>query len=362
MYTRKQFGFLKMIDWVTALVNCTHNVIQGGSFMVFDEDAVHIRTGIRSKMLVGSHSSSIQVQTNLIDEHGRGSQLYISGNPSKFLQGHNVVGSDDLCSLMTATVERVLLATGSALSDVCKARIKAGHFELKRLDINYMYELPSHNDVLAWIGAASMQSRTRHGRPKAFGTSIYWGLGSRRWMIKAYSKFSEVTSGKKDHRLAPEFISSPLLPFSQNKLRIELQLRTKELEKITLEKFNSGVAYAHFFNESCIADTFNNYLSRIEMNKNATIQSAKSLELPQVVMGTFSLWEQGFHVRGLLSKPTFYRHRKIIQDILSVDISLPKSADCEASTNVIPLLRELVARPAEIPAHLQPFIFNYKRA
>lgn len=349
-----------MIDWVTAVVPVQHKLIQGGTFMQFDEDAVHISTGIRSKKIIGSHSAEIQVQTNMIDESCEfGSHLYINGNPSKFLQGHNVVGTDDLCGLVLGTVEKILNATGCEISDTCRARIKAGQFEVKRLDINYMFELPSHNDVLTWISSASVQSRTRHGRPKAYGSSIYWGLGSRRWMLKAYSKYAEITSGKKAHKLHAEFMNSALLPYSQNKLRIELQLRTLELKKICQNLHKSRFTYAKYFNENTIKTIFNDYLGRIEMNKNCVVHSSKALELPQSCIGTYTLWEQGYNVRGILSRPTFYRHRKIIKESLSVDIDLPRSGQDFTPNNVVPLLRELVAQPHETPKDLNQFIYKY---
>ncbi|MBD0103457.1 hypothetical protein IAF22_20240, partial [Acinetobacter baumannii] len=42
----------------------------------------------------GSYSTKIQIQS-VTD-----TQIYISGNPTKFLQGHNLFGSNDLVGLM----------------------------------------------------------------------------------------------------------------------------------------------------------------------------------------------------------------------------------------------------------------------
>ena len=42
----------------------------------------------------GSYSSKIQIKSHTEN------QIYISGNPTKFLQGHNLFGSNDLVSIM----------------------------------------------------------------------------------------------------------------------------------------------------------------------------------------------------------------------------------------------------------------------
>ena len=50
----------------------------------------------------GSHSSIIQIKS--IDNHN----IWVSGNPSKFLQGHNIFGTDDLSYLMGRFFDELL--------------------------------------------------------------------------------------------------------------------------------------------------------------------------------------------------------------------------------------------------------------
>lgn len=347
-----------MIDWVTAIVKLKHPVIRAGGYFNFDENGEHIKTVVKPRTIVGSWSSSVQAKTQDLTECRQfGSELFIDGNPSKFLQGHNVVGSDNLCDLVLGTIQEIAKANDFEVSDFDKKRILSGDFELKRLDINYPFELPTQSDVNAWISAASNQSKTRHGLPHRVGTSIYWGYRSSVWLMKAYNKFAEVNSGKKNHRLPNELLNSPLLPWVENKLRIELQLR-KELKKIVQHRFNTDKALAKFFTPSFCKEIFFDYLGRIEMNRNLTVNTEQSMKLSNAARGSYFLWRQGLQVIDCVSRASYYRHRKEIMSIMGVDISLPRDLSSEEHCNVVPLIRELVAQSAEIPSHLSSYIFQ----
>jgi hypothetical protein len=50
-----------------------------------------------------------------------------------------------------------------------------------------------------------------------------------------------------------------------------------------------------------------------------------------------------------------FRHRKIIKDTLNIDIFLPPK---QAKTNVIPLLRPLEAKPAQVPPELLTYQYD----
>lgn len=346
-----------MIDWVTAVIPFKHPVIAAGGYFNFDENGEHISTIVKPAKILGSFDSSIRAKTQaLTDCHQFGSEIYIDGNPSKFLQGHNIIGSDDICSLVLGVLEVIAETNGFIIDEFTKKNVLAGNFELKRLDINYAFELPSQSDVVAWIKAASVSSRTRHGLPELKKTSVYWGKNSRRWTIKAYSKLAEILSGKKGHRLPNEFLNSPLVPYIENKVRIELCLRSEELKKIAEHKFFTSTPKAKLFKPDFVKQIFSEYHEKIEMNRNITVNNEASLKLSQTVRGSYFNWLHGLEVRDCLSKATFYRHRKEIIDVLGVDISLPRSYS--ENTNVIPLVRELVALPAEVPAELNQFIYK----
>ena len=85
-----------MIDWVSAKIICNHDPdkLSNGIIASLDRDGNTEWLSNKKTMVEGSYSTNIQIQS-LTD-----TQIYISGNPTKFLQGHNLFGSNDLVSIM----------------------------------------------------------------------------------------------------------------------------------------------------------------------------------------------------------------------------------------------------------------------
>jgi len=72
-------------------------------------------------------------------------------------------------------------------------------------------------------------------------------------------------------------------------------------------------------------------------------------KLPSSVRSTYQLWFDGHDLMSILSKPTFYRHRKQLLEHC-IDISLPSNKTQPDRSNVVPLVRTITLRPAEIPS------------
>lgn len=342
-----------MIDWVTAVIPFRHKRINNGHIINVDSDGCERWMTAVAKQFEGSFESAIQAKSNDLSACLQyGEHLYISGNPSKFLQGHNIIGSDNLNLLVERTVDALGKEAGFELDSFTRNRIRKGEYYLKRVDINAMFELPSLADVRTWIDAAGLKSRTRHGRSTVKKGTVYYGQHSRRWAIKGYSKFDEIMSAERGHRLPPHLYNTPLLAFTENKLRLELVLRAPAIKDITDEE----KPFARDLLALGLESIFNNYLSRLDMTANVSIGDEQLTKLPAKVQGTYLLWRQGFDVRSRLANGTFYRHRNILRDF-DIDISLPCDSDSNAS-NVVPLIRVLEARPAAIPANLLHYIVH----
>lgn len=327
-----------MIDWVTARLPLRHFRINNGGVIKFLADGTQ-EWMIWSKLQVqGSHESSIQVRSEgELDDQGRATEIFFSGNPSKFLQGHNVFGSDDLVSLMIDVF--VILCEQLEVTpepDDLK-KITTGDYPIIKIDINYSFELPCRSDVLSWIRAAEYKSKTRHGRPQMKGGTLYFGKHSRRWAIKIYSKGEEIEAPK--HKL-PEILQSTQIPkWADNKLRIELVLFKKELAELGLQK-------ACDLTPTVARNIYNSYVRKIEMNQQIALSTEKEHDLPQRLRSTYILWKSGVDLRSTLPKATFYRHRKEFS-VHGIDITLRKESLDQS--NVIPLVRVLEAKPAAVP-------------
>lgn len=328
-----------MIDWITAIIPFDHEPINGGSVLkIAPSGEVEWEAPCRIKV-EGSHDAGIQVTSRGSNGEGRASELILNGNPAKFLQGHNVFGSDNLIALVLKTFTSVCNVLNLAPDQQAYDRVAAGQYRLTRVDINYMFELPTMADVRTWIRAAEYKSKTRHGRPSSKAGTLYWGKNSRRWSIKAYSKGEEI-NGPKSHKLPDQFSETPIAEFAQNKLRIELTLRAKELEEIQLlqaDKWGMKTPY----------QIFNHYVKRIEMSEQIALTTDKLNELPRHLKGTYMLWRAGENLRENLSKPTFYKHRK---ELLTLGIDINLAVDSVDRSNVVPLIRVLEAQPVQTPA------------
>ena len=346
-----------MVDWITAIIPMKHKIVNSGHFIEVTPEGECLREFAKRKRVKGSFCSSISIKTNNIkfNKDGvreYGEQLYIDGNPAKFLQGHNCFGSNDVGFLLSEMVRQAFSVLDIECSDVALASIERGNFEVKRIDITAMYELPSAADVDAWIYALSNSSKSRHGLPELTDRTLYFGKRSRRYATKIYSKFRELQSGKKEHALPDFLINTPLLGWVANKVRIEHVLRAPELKKQAQDKFNRDVLYGKDLKPSVINQLFNEYLGRIEMSGQITATDKQLMSLPVKVRGTYALWKQGLDIRSMLSNGTYYRHRAELKDSLNIDISLPPK---QVQNNVIPLLRPLEAKPCEVPADLQKY-------
>lgn len=334
-----------MIDWITAKIPCLHVPLKAGQVMkLTPEGEIEWSTVCRTSV-TGSFDNRLSVRSQGSDGEGHATILHISGNPAKYLQGHNIVGSDDVIQLVHLAVYRAIqtlvdegAATPFIENSVDWGAISRGDFELDRIDINYLYELPSRSDVNSWLRAAEYCSHTRHGRPRNDGGTVYWGKQSRRWSLKAYSKAKEI-EGQGMHRLpdVPQF--KRLKDWVQNKLRIEAVIRQLELRE-------QGIKYARDLTPERVQALYSLYVGRIEMAEKVLLNDEQALKLPRAAAATYHMWKQGMVPSDMLPKPTFYRHRKQLLEH-GIDISNPPPV--ASGSNVVPLIRVLEAKPVAIP-------------
>ncbi|ECH6751580.1 TPA: phage/plasmid replication protein, II/X family [Salmonella enterica] len=342
-----------MIDWLSATYPCVHNPLPAGSVVSIDPNGEIEWKTVKGLKVRGSNESEMYVRSQGSDGEGRATHIYIDGNPSKFLQGHNVVGSDDLRGLAVTVYARILAYLNIPHHTQSYFEVLNGNFKIFRADINYMYSLETLEDVRAWLYAAEFKAKTRHGRATGKGGTVYMGKNSRRWSLKFYSKYDEHMGGKKGHLIPSQFVYEGLLDWTKNKLRSELVLRSQQLKDINL---NLGKSW----NNETAKNTFLDYIGKFEMNQNTLLSDKMIRELPRQLQSTYLLWKQGVCLRDILPHNTFYRHRR---DLLIYGVDINFYCESPDSNNVIPLMRILEAKPTEIPAWIyeKGLIFDYNR-
>ena len=270
--------------------------------------------------------------------------LLIDGNLSKFLQGHNIFGTRDLNTLVLETFRVICHRFADHLdgwSSVMRSeqRIADGDYLVKMIDINQLYDVGNDETVEQVLHALEFKARTRTGRAVNTKGSLYLQKNSRRWAIKLYNKYREVTAKGKTHRLPTHLLNCGLEDFVKGKLRIELRLMSLELK-------DRGLTYGRHLTQTTINQLFAEYLQRLNMNVQIKLKSEQAMKLPSNLLGTYELWKSGYDLKSVLSKPTFYRHRLQLLEH-GIDITYP--CDAEPESNVIPFVRLIELKPVANP-------------
>ena len=335
--TEETYNPTLQIDWITAKVPFfVSGKLNGGNIINTTPDGEIEYTIDKRLPVTGSYDSRLSVRTSDVLPCSEDTYLIeISGNPVKWFQGHNIFGTDDLPNLIYETVLKLADVLSLPQPQQYLDAIKKGIFTLSRVDITAMYSLPTRSDVYAWLNHAEKTCRTRSGTALSKGTTVYMNKTSQRWSVVMYSKGQELEK----HLLPNELQGGSLENYADNKLRVELRLRAKELSKIGLCTGKPWLALDAW-------PLFKDYVGRIEMTEQS-IRADKLFEIPKFARMTYELWTRGADVRQFVSDRKYYKDRKVLLSF-GIDISVPKP-NSDPNINVVPLKKVLELQPAGIP-------------
>ena len=331
-----------MIDWVTGKFWITHNpdVLRSGqSIRTKIVDGVEtIEYDIANRLSVkGSHDASITIRS-----HTDG-MVEISGNPAKFLQGHNVFGNNDLKYLVAKMIDKLCMIDELELkpTDIEYDNIQNGVYHLSRVDVNEHFAFPSAQVARAWLRAAGNSANMKFRGAGLFkeGTLYFEG---KRYIPKIYFKYDEINSKDKSHRLPDELLQIPeLIEYAEKSLRFEIKILSTQLKDWYL---HLGCNWDADTATMLINDQF---ISKLQLSANMPIENEVIESLPKNLRLTYTAWVNGEDLRQVLSRPTFYRYRTKLMEY-GIDISIVKDIEKEQS-NVVPMIRYLEAVPMGIP-------------
>lgn len=304
-----------MLDWFSGTLawsgrhlcpDVVYRIDRDGSVVWSKECWIEVEGSFSDKLQLRSVVNPLPLFADRSDGRLSTDLLQMSGNPTKFLQGHNAFGVSvcQLEDMLRATV--IELPEALQPQDIASVAVKSSPIVRKsRVDIATSINMGTHEEVHTWLQSVVNASRSRHGRPLVSGDTVYWGKHSRRWTMKAYCKFCEMGQ----HPMADLKKNSIVREFTKGLLRLELTLRGHEFENVPILE----------------EDVLWKYFDRIEMGVLEMARIKEVEGLPWAMQATILKWLQGEDVRMLLKKPTFYRHRRTILDMLGVDVSLPVS-------------------------------------
>lgn len=325
-----------MIDWVTAILPCDHDPSKLISGIVMSFDSAGEQQWVVNKTLSveGSHSAMIQIKSHT------DTQIWVSGNPAKFLQGHNIFGTDDLVYLMGRFFDALLKHDQLGLSPTSDQYefIQSGAYRLTRVDFNLSWHLDNKEAVLSWIRAAANCANLKYrGAGQFTGDTLYFGKHSRFWALKCYSKGHEITA--KNHALPKELQIPELMLWANKALRLELVFRSMFLKLAMLDVASNWTKdTGKELLLSCIRDD-------LQISDNMAIKDDVIGSLPSKLRLVYQSWLNGDDLRSMFAKNTFYRYRRQMLEY-GIDISVINDSQ---RSNVIPLVRYLEAVPASIP-------------
>jgi len=333
-----------MIDWISARIPCYHaEPIIGGRVLKLTPEGEKLWEVATRLEVAGSYESNLLVRTYGVGLDGEGVILEISGNPTKWLQGHNLFGGFSAPGLL---IEALMHRLCQVLPDLQPTahnhrQWADGRFELSRIDLTWMLQLDSRGSVRAWLRAAE---RSAYLKQRGRGTltkngTLYFGQHSRRWALKFYSKGDELEAGK-GHGLSDQLERhEDLLSYADRMLRCELVMRGMELRR-------RGLRWAFDWSDTTGWQLLKGIVQGLNMSDQITLPTATLENLPPRLFAVYHLWLDGHDIRAMYPKPTFYRYRK---QLLPLGIDLAIQQPHEDRSNVVPLIRVLEAVPVGPP-------------
>lgn len=339
-----------MLDWVSAYIGYDASAMPTGRFFKTDRHGEIVYEKAAWETEVGSHESGVQVTktiptARMIEDAKRfgflcsHQVLNVSGNPTKFLQGHNVTGPS--VSQLGPIVQAMVRAFREGIRPLDADEIALPAVHRSRVDVTTAVDLGSHDAVHEWLQLAEGRTRSKHGRAQNSAGTVYIGKNSTRWSLKFYCKHCEL---KAHPPVSPSSLAilSDLLEWTRPHLRIELTLRRPELkERGSLD-------------ESIIWEFF----KRVEMH-TMQLKPISAVKLRTPVMFALESWYGGTDLKVRLPHRTLYKYRKEILLETGIDILLPANAQSNVAQPVLLGLDELRRREVvNIPASIQRSLFG----
>jgi II/X family phage/plasmid replication protein len=339
-----------VIDWLTFVAPLAHEAGEKGPFyagevMATKPDLTHpdgytLDWSIwKRKSFEGSYSSSIQIQSTT-DEMGRPA-IWVSGNPAKFFQGHNIFGSSDMQGLVLEMLHRICASVGLTPSADDLVLWNAGIIKLTRVDVTHSFDLGSLARVRNALRSLDATANLKHrGRGHFKGDSLTFGKGSRRWSLTLYAKGAELEV--KGHEMHLQLQATQLPALAQGLLRAEVRMLSLQLVAEHLE-------YVAYWGENAGSELHSRLLAGLQIAET-TMLDAQSIDgLPPRLVAVYQLWRDGHDLRGIYPRNTFYRHRTALLKH-GIDIAVKQERTGQDMTNVVPLRTVLHAYPVDAPS------------
>jgi hypothetical protein len=243
----------------------------------------------------------------------------VTSSIAKFLQGHNVFGSNQLELLCLGLIENLYNFLGIRFTPKERQAILVKRIRLTRLDLTVSFVLPSQLMVLEVIEAIKDQFRAQGLKWSAYGQDdyecVYLRQHSTRSTFKFYDKYAELQVNK-----IPLCVPSRelIIEYARALVRFELTLRGKELRRL-------GLQYADCWTPKLVREILMDRLDRLdlqgELRERIPVRHIEGLS--KTCQQFYGLYEQGCNLRRIRHYAPLRRSRAEILRRHSVDIFRP---------------------------------------
>lgn len=295
-----------MIDWLTVKLPISLQ-LRGNIMVEVSPDWEVINQRVMPVLLTTrdhderpSWSSSIRIIP--------GERMTISGNPAKFIQGHNVDGPEDPGELLLELLDHI----GAALGQPLRLPNGLEGVTASRIDLTHTYRLPEGVNAYAATTHLAKHGMVKNkGRGVAKGHSVSFGKATGHTQIVIYDKGKEL----KAHLPAADVREALMgMPDLDRLLRVELRIRRKYMNRHGLEALS---AWDNGTLERTWESAVMNALQISELKQTAIAEEDKH--------GRMYLLLQAWMNSSLppTSRATMFRNRAAIKKLYGVDILTP---------------------------------------
>src|SRR5574337_267432 len=180
--SRRPGRLSRVIDWLSFVAPLTHVEGQAGPFYAGEvlstvpdptaPDGIGLEWGcFKRKSIEGSYSKVIQVRSQRTATGLPG--VWISGNPAKWFQGHNIFGSSNIRGLVREMLERVCASVGITPTDQDRYQWQHGIIDMHRVDLTRSWllsgGLPQVRSAIRSLDSTAHLAHRGRGR---FGTTL----------------------------------------------------------------------------------------------------------------------------------------------------------------------------------------------
>jgi len=331
-----------VIDYVTCSIPVDFpRPIYGGrviSTVIGEDDETQEYCVLKRLGVEGSHSSCVHVRC--ID----GCNFELKGNLVKWLQGHNLYGSDCLFDILRRSVDAIFHRAFPDLPVPTDDQLLSA--SLSRVDITEMFQLADAGEVALWLRTAAQTAVISHrgrGSITSDGNTLTWGCarGKRAssWALIVYNKGAEIAK----HPLpAVMMADEEVINWVSKCLRFELRMTGSELKRLNVRyvrQWVSGMARAMWTAKT----------GRLFFQDTA-MEVQEMIGVKARVRDAYYAWLNGIDPRAGRSLSTFKRLRSEVKQAYNVDIAVDRPQSGLSTVNIMPCRRTLSLKPVSFPS------------